>query len=460
MAFSSKRMSGRRLRVVAVFAVLGASMAVVPAKATSPAHGACERPVFVAGQGWSCPAPGGWTLYMPDGATFFTRGPDRLPAGQALNLTAAPLKPSCATAPSTQFHLRVIYAHADDKPSRYTSLLYEIRKMVEIANGALNDEAKIFGRTLRYRVYCSAGEVSVTEVRLPVTQADATLEDIMAALRQMGHTNPFAKYMVWFDGTRGSLGGIATFLGDDSASASNQNNLGAQYAVVFGRRLNGPGGSGPLIVMHEGSHAMGAVQLSSPNTTKGGHCIDGLDVMCYPDEGSLASLYTDDRCSAVRFDCGHDDYFHPNPSTGNYLATHWNIGSPLNRFVAGCAYATGVLTAGAGGQESEGTTSKTFAISSSCSGRRFAVSGVFALPPQQVTDAGVPWDGLGPWTPSAVTLQRTVTPDMDVCFLKGAAVLSCAQEIGTDQGKIPSGATHARVVLKAGAQALWVFNAV
>jgi len=397
---------------------------------------------------------------MPDGATFFTRGPDYLPTRQALQLDADPLKPSCATAPSTQFHLRVIYAHADDTSSRYSSLLYEIRKMIEIANGALNDEAKLFGRKLRYRVYCSGGEVSVTEVRLPMKQADATLGSIMASLREMGYSNPFAKYMVWFDGTRGALGGIATIVLDDSASASNGNNLGAQYAVAFGRRLNDPGGSGPLIFMHEGSHSMGAVQLSAPNTTGGGHCIDGLDVMCYPDDGPLRDLYSDTRCSTVRFDCGHDDYFHPNPTAGSYLATHWNIGSPVNRFVAGCAYATGVLTVGAGGQELEGTTSKTFAISSTCAGRRFAVSGVFALPPQQVTDAGVPWDGLGPGSPSLVTVQSTVTPDMDVCFLKGTVVLSCAQEIGTDQGKIPSGTTGARVVLKAGAQALWVFNAI
>jgi hypothetical protein len=25
------------------------------------------------------------------------------------------------------------------------------------------------------------------------------------------------------------------------------------------------------------------------------------------------------------YDCGHDDYFNPNPPAGSYLATHWNV---------------------------------------------------------------------------------------------------------------------------------------
>src|SRR5205823_2297949 len=81
------------------------------------------------------------------------------------------------------------------------------------------------------------------------------------------------------------------------------------------------------------------------------HCIDGLDVMCYRDDGPLAFEYSAKYCSVVHFDCNHDDYFNPAPIKGTYLAIHWNIGSPLNRFVAGCTYATGVLDASAGDAE-------------------------------------------------------------------------------------------------------------
>ena len=38
-------------------------------------------------------------------------------------------------------------------------------------------------------------------------------------------------------------------------------------------------------------------------------------------------------CHPNTFDCHKDDYFHTSPGGSNYLATHWNLGNSLNRFI-------------------------------------------------------------------------------------------------------------------------------
>jgi hypothetical protein len=58
--------------------------------------------------------------------------------------------------------------------------------------------------------------------------------------------------------------------------------------------------------------------------------------MCYsPDGGNRNQGGTSLDCADhLHFDCGHDDYFDTEPEAGEYLASHWNLGSPLNRFLA------------------------------------------------------------------------------------------------------------------------------
>ena len=87
--------------------------------------------------------------------------------------------------------------------------------------------------------------------------------------------------------------------------------------------------------MHENAHNQGAVQYSSPQSTgSGGHCSQGHDVLCYaPDGGDRNQVLSIACADRVHFDCEGDDYFDPSPEPGEYLATHWNLGSPLNRFI-------------------------------------------------------------------------------------------------------------------------------
>jgi hypothetical protein len=102
----------------------------------------------------------------------------------------------------------------------------------------------------------------------------------------------------------------------------------------------------PIGMLHEFSHTLGAVQGSAPHSSKDetsepGHCNDepdiqqgGNDVMCKSDKPDTAF---EDACKesgfAFRYDCNNDDYFNPKPAPGSYLATHWNLGSPLNHFI-------------------------------------------------------------------------------------------------------------------------------
>jgi hypothetical protein len=104
------------------------------------------------------------------------------------------------------------------------------------------------------------------------------------------------------------------------------------------------------VALHEVTHNLGGVQLSSPNSSGAGHCNDEYDLMCYED-GGPGSLFVDPNCDGdisapsdpygdgqEAWDCNKDDYFNTNPAPGSYLATHWNIAdSAFLCIVAACS---------------------------------------------------------------------------------------------------------------------------
>lgn len=94
------------------------------------------------------------------------------------------------------------------------------------------------------------------------------------------------------------------------------------------------------VVMHENGHNLGAVQLSAPNDSGRWHCNDGLDIMCYVDGGpqqcTTGGFLCENTCfDLMHYDCGHNDYFRPNPTAGSYLDTHWNIAETYVRYLTG-----------------------------------------------------------------------------------------------------------------------------
>jgi hypothetical protein len=63
-------------------------------------------------------------------------------------------------------------------------------------------------------------------------------------------------------------------------------------------------------------HNLGGVQDTAPHSSKGAHCVDEYDVMCYSDSPyypQMRTLCGDPALDYTRFDCGNDKYFNRIP---------------------------------------------------------------------------------------------------------------------------------------------------
>ena len=137
--------------------------------------------------------------------------------------------------------------------------------------------------------------------------------------------------------------GIAQVQPDDRADAGNISNAGGLMASMWTNPGTTPAPYDwqPTVMLHEITHNLGGVQQSAPHHTSGWHCTDGEDVMCYPDGTPEAASYNSSVCPLAAgaipqtYDCGHDDYFNPDPAVGSYLDTHWNVYT--SAFMGACA---------------------------------------------------------------------------------------------------------------------------
>lgn len=163
----------------------------------------------------------------------------------------------------------------------------------------------------------------VYDVADPSVQYDR----IVAYLKSISVARPTSKYLIYTDhntDSRIKICGMANFDGDPTHALTNKNNTQTGYAVI------GPG-CWFYSETHELIHVLGADNGRSPNSSGGGHCRDENDVLCYDDYGSMADNITRKgpmtrpcNVGTPVIDCNKNDYFNINPSTTNYLYTHWN----------------------------------------------------------------------------------------------------------------------------------------
>lgn len=326
------------LRRTACAAVLPFALLIVaPASAHdeqlgSPEAAAVPQSVAIDALGGNA-EPVGDTLYEVDvagGPDLLTHGPDlQLDAAQERSTGFSAGDPERPPVCATDTYQQILYGHLATAPDRLASVKDSIRSQMMRTNALLNQESlDSGGPTADYKMLCdSSGQIDVQGF----TATGATFSEVVAGARTAGFDDPNVDYTVFFDDPTSSACGVGSYYNDERLIAGNRSNNGGGFGVAYSDCWFG---STP---MHENGHNQGAVQRGAPYSTgTGGHCWDEEDVMCYaPDGGDLHQEGTIDRCTdRIHFDCGFDTYFDSAPEPGEYLATHWNIGSSLNRFLA------------------------------------------------------------------------------------------------------------------------------
>jgi hypothetical protein len=282
----------------------------------------------------AAPAADGLYSVRVGGEKLLTHGPDPAPPSERIATRGADSilglgGPERAPVCSGEYRQHVLVAHVAGTPDRVEEVRGNLQTHFRRMNWLLNaDAVAAGGSSADYKVLCDdAGQVRVDSFASP----SGGFEDIVRAARAAGFDDPRTDYTIFFDGLGPGGGcGIGSYRADERLVADNASNTGGGYGITYQPCWYG------TTPMHENAHNQGAVQYSAPQSTgSGGHCNRGHDVLCYaPDGGDRNQVYGLDCSDRVHFDCGDDDYFDPAPEPGEYLESHWNLGSPLNRFIA------------------------------------------------------------------------------------------------------------------------------
>ena len=270
-----------------------------------------------------------YRIPIEDGPDLLTHGPDvQLDAPETRDSGFSSGDPERPPACPADHYQQILYGRPATSPDRLSSVLPSLRAQMLHTNALLNQNSlDSGGPTADYRMACdSDGQINVKGF----TATGSSFSQVVAGARAAGFNDPNVDYTIFYDDPGSNACGVGSYYNDDRLIANNRSNSGGGYGVAYSPCWYG------TTPMHENGHNEGAVQNGAPYSTgTGGHCWDEEDVMCYaPDGGDLHQEGTIERCTdKVYFDCGFDTYFDSAPEPGEYLDSHWNIGSPLNRFI-------------------------------------------------------------------------------------------------------------------------------
>jgi hypothetical protein len=323
--------------------------------AASPAASAHEAGTLTEAQeqrvlGDSTRLAGGLYAVRAGDTVLTTHGPDPITAAAhgrgAARWVGDPERAPVCTTNVNDYSQHVLYAYNQGAENKLSTVRPHIQSAIRRMNYVLDrDSVASGGPHADYRVLCDGAGAIVVQafpVPPPASGQQSSFANIVSAAQAAGYTRGNVDYSIFYDASGGACG-VGSLWFDDGLSAGNYNNnpgggVAGGYAVTYGPYTS------PTIAgcwyghtpMHENGHNQGATQQSAPYSTgTGAHCWDEIDVMCYsPDGGNQHQEGTVVFCSDREyFDCRYDTYFDTAPEPGEWLATHWNLGSTLNRFI-------------------------------------------------------------------------------------------------------------------------------
>lgn len=259
-----------------------------------------------------------------------THGPDiyegAAPAGEVS--AASTSGPTASSIPcyGTGPYVRVLYLYSGTNyldaasPKAQRPL---IRESIGLVDKMFKDAAAAASKVRHVRWKMSSCKLTVTSMKMDTNTSVFTMR---SRLVNAGKMSTSEKGLAFIEGMY--CGGFGEVRDDDRATSSNQNNSGGMLAVLGTGCFASRGQSNSIaadVAAHELLHTLGAVQDSAPRSTRAWHCYDEWDTMCYDDGGPRSTMtYKCAKKEPEIIDCGKNDYFNANPTSGSYLGTHWN----------------------------------------------------------------------------------------------------------------------------------------
>lgn len=262
-----------------------------------------------------------------------THGPDPVPpriagSGRAERSASAQAAIPCEGDGRTGFRIQTLYLSAPGGADNAPAFEAGIQGWLSATNDIYRQNAADTGGLRNLRFVTTAGcQPSVARVQVSPA-ALTSFDQMVVQLTNLGFNRRDRVYLIYMDFDDPTACGRGTISPDQRRAGNlNWNNVGPSYSVVYLYCWDGS------TAAHELMHNFGGVQNGAPNTSRGFHCTDEYDIMCYEDRPGLILTYP---CAEAEnnfslLDCGRDDYYNANPTAGSYLAKFWNPTN--NRFL-------------------------------------------------------------------------------------------------------------------------------